>query len=846
MQREDVRPSLRAQPTGLGNLGGDSRRAVGLNSVVFQVPLDRVSKGDSNSSENLGSPKPLIKFGSRDMSSIKGALSPQSSLSIGGGNMIETQQSFSELSADRALNRRALGGQVPLGSQVLDVSFSQVGILVFHRMMPLLLISSFILVNFCPGSEYTNSICGEPGFFGLYYENASISVTSLALLGSSLVYIIYQCSEYWISKLSLIWSFRGFRVILRVWNFLMETLQPSEQPKPDIPPLNRTLAGIIYLITSVPLVFVAEAVLLFEFPTRLANSRFFSDYEIFRSVILGTLLAVMGCVLGSMVLSYTGVSIVAIVLICVSVTLFLLTVLSVWQMARDEGIGFTVALTNTLFMESSALKLSGLLNNTAPDDMSGGECPYLKTMRYRYTIDMRREGELKEFQIIQLLRNLKTNPTARKLYFASTNKLSVKIGRLAAQQLNKPEMIIYSINDDIRPKNSCEALVLTPDIDRSRALFSTIRDHSLVPWNTSEFHWWSGLPWAPSWRIGARDRTLFPFTGAMALNLCNPELLLELDIGSNEIGDEIAPDLSELIKKSKKLIYLEMGSNLFSNKGMEPIINSIVNHPSIRFVRLSSVLISIADLKTDCVIDLSLPRIYAAAVARCIEALFDCCYGTEDLTGSTLQLAPEPLPWEEKVYMGRIHEVAATEFRRVGRDLYRSLPPEAANNCMRRVAHRLGKFTLPDPHDELDLPPDKCVDGSVIRFPDLVEKRLYTCFLHPEFDLVFIAKIIEKFNHDIEEVDMHGMPLRGDAFKLLLRSLVSKKRIRQLNFTRCSISDPTCVADVIEFIIKSSESFMEINLTGNRAFNGKKDEIWKEISKCNKINTPRIIVDNTL
>jgi hypothetical protein len=39
---------------------------------------------------------------------------------------------------------------------------------------------------------------------------------------------------------------------------------------------------------------------------------------------------------------------------------------------------------------------------------------------------------------------------------------------------------------------------------------------------------------------------------------------------------------------------------------------------------------------------------------------------------------------------------------------------------------------------------------------------------------------------------------------------------------------------------------MEVNLLGNRGFNGKKNEIWSAISQSEKVNTPRIMVDNTL
>lgn len=824
----------------------DRRLGSGLSAKQLSFASDRpglLKKTSSLSFANkVDESKDSVLSGS-----FEKRLSPRGSWNQSLENVERLRKSFSEVSADRKSDRRQQSNS--WGTHVLAASFSPTGIFVFFRLIPLCVIIFFVLASFCPGSIHSKSFCGDRNFLGIYYEYPSVSLILLSLLGISLVYEIYQCSDFWIRVIETTRSRKLARIFQQIKVFIFDTIQPSEDAKFDTSPIWRPIAVFSYVILSPFLVVFTELALLFGSPFELSTGRFLSDYEIFRSVITGTVFATLGLI-GAIVTiaANSSPSAVGILLSVFSALSMFHIVLFLWQFSRDDETEFIVSFVNNCTLASHVSSLLPVETNSPglALDEAVGECPFYRSMRFRESVDFREQGHMRDFQIVQLLRNIRINPKLRRIYFSSSNKLSVKTGRFVAAQLKQSDSIVQLVNQ-IHITDRMEVIVLTPDMDRSRAILSRLHDSTLVPWNTEEISWKEGLPWAASRPMKSLDNTLFPFTGAIALAFANPDILLELDIGSNMIGDELADDLSQLVERSKKLMYLEVAQNQFTKKGMDKILNAIIHHPTLEFVRLSTVLLHIGSIRSDSLLDLSLPTIYQAAVSRCVDSLYDCCNDKSNLVGNaSAQVLTKLDPVSEKLYIGQIHEVAATQFRQSGRELYRSVPPGVANECIRRVAHRLGKYEIVDPHEKLDLPPDACVDAGIVRMKDIMENRLFMSFLHTDFDIALISKLIEQYNEHIEDLDMKGMPLTGDAFRMILNSLKQKKRIRSLNFSNCAIADPTCAEDVIKFVLESSETLMELNLIGNSAFNGKKNDIWKAISTSDKINTPRIMVDNTM
>jgi hypothetical protein len=854
MQTSDaLKPALRSSAAGI-NTGITKpkfeRGVSGASSVQFALekngsglpenPAQSLEKADANSS------RALKRYGSSEGALVlrSGIRSHGSGSALGSENVERLRKSFSNVSETRSAGPNRMAEQ-PIGSKILGGFFSPWGIFMYLRLAPLLLPVLYVLTSFCPGSSDSSSICGDPKFNGIYFEYPVLSLISLAIMVVVYMYLMFESSEYWISVIEDIRTLSLVRVIVRALGYVVDTVQPSADSKVDMSPIFRPLAVLFYGLFAPLLLLNAEVILLAGSPLSLSPHRFFADYEIFRTIIVGTILSVLGSFLAVLAIASNSLSIIGIALLAVSLLLLATNMLYIWQYARDDESEFIVAFINNCAIGSSIPKFNLSEQPLADGDERAGDCPFYRTMRFRPSVDFRHEGELRDFQIVQLIRNLKVNPRLTSLYFSANNKLPIRMARIMATQLQKPGMIVNRVNDHIRPLNQSEAIILTPDVDRARATLSTIHDHSLRPWN-NEIKWTQGLPWAPTLRTAARGATLFPFTGCLAINLANPDNLRELDLGSNRIGDELADDLTQLIAKSKKLYYLEIGGNFFTKSGIDKIVKVLINHPTIQFVRLSTVLIPISELRSSAVLDISLPRMYQNAVNRCVDSLFDSCSKSENLMGSTNKVAFKLPPAHEKVYLGLIHEVAAKEYRLVGRELYRSVPPELAKQCIRRVAHRLGKYQIEDPHGQLELPPDRCVDASVVKLKDMMENRLYTCFLHSDFDVMLISRMIDVHNTEIEELDLRGMPLDGEGFRMILNAVTGKERLRSVNFSYCGILDTTCTQDVINFIIRSSETLIEVNLQGNRAFDGQKDHIWATVSNSEKQNTPRIIVDSKM
>lgn len=763
--------------------------------------------------------------------------------SPGSENLERLRKSFSLLSDNKVVGSRETAFR--LGTRVLTLVFSPIGILVCYRLLPLSFTALYVLASFCPGSTSGESFCGDAGFDGLFSQHPAFAMVSISILVLGFVYVAAQCSSHWVQVIQTIRTLRSSQKVSKVVSVLVDTEQPTETTKISLAPLYRPVAVAIYTVIWAPLLVVSELVLLLRYPLRLASDRFLSDYEIFRFSVLAVAPSVLGVVVGISLMTMNSVSPVGTCLFLISICMIGINLLFVRQFSADDGVGFIAGFVATGFIATTVQGPSETRSvkdehfNLKLDETSG-DCPFYKTMSYRSTVDFREEKMLKDFQIVQFLRNLRINPRLKSVWFAPTNALHAEIGKLVANQLKDAGRVLETVNAlDIKKVMSGDALVQTPDTERCRILFTPALDSATV----NSVDWRDGLPWKTQPRLAAQEHTLFPFTASMCLSLAPVDLLVEIDLGSNGLGDEVAKDLSVLIYKAKKIFNLEIAQNAFSKKGIKRIIDVIIDHPAVEFVRLSTVLLVLSELRKDTILDLSVPKTYAHAVLRCVNSLFDACAICPELTGTTMDDAPRLPTSAEGFYFLQIASLLPAEYRLCGRELYRSVPPEVASQCIRRVAHRLGKYQIDDPHEELDLPADGCLDAGVVRSASLVERRLYTTFLH-EYDVMLIAKIVEVQNQDIEELDVKGQPLSMESFIALLKAVRKKPRLRSLNFSNCKISDPAVMEPLITFLIESPESLAEVNLMGNRAFNDKKEVIWSRLSASTRINIPRVLVDN--
>jgi hypothetical protein len=605
--------------------------------------------------------------------------------------------------------------------------------------------------------------------------------------------------------------------------------------------LSRAFSVSLYALFSLFFFLGSELALLLLHPFRMPSSLFLAEFEIFRSFVFGSLMGVMNLVTGALVIVNNSVSFIGILLIVVSSTSLILNIMFVMVYSADDRSSFLSSFVANCLISSHAPRLcvEGE-NNTCRD-----EFPFYRTLRYRREVDVQAEKNMTPFQILQLVNNLRVNPRLHRIFFSYQNGLSTASARLLAQYIRTSRSRIQINNLDLEKVLGSESIVVTPDSARVRALFSP-QEHGLVPWDTKRVRWQDGLPWTQkksddSSRLMAPE--LFSFMAALLIALADRGKLEELDLGSNNLTDQVSWEIAELILKAEKLAVVELGGNSFTIEGFKRIIGAIIHNPTVLFVRLSTVVVDIQLLRSSRIIDLSLPALYSRAVSRTVDALFEACSTNSDLTGS-FTTAPVKLNKSEQLkYFEKLYKTVANDFIGVGRELYRSVTPLVAELCVARTAHRLGKHILPDPGDTLDLSAARSIDGSVAKERDVMEEKMYMSFLS-EGDVVLISSMVEMHNDEIEEIDFRGIPLSGSQMGLLLRSLVTKHRLRSVNFGFCMIKDSNALADLLNFLRNCSQTLAEVNLKGNPAFAGKKDHIWTIIDSFPRACNPRVIVDN--
>ena len=191
--------------------------------------------------------------------------------------------------------------------------------------------------------------------------------------------------------------------------------------------------------------------------------------------------------------------------------------------------------------------------------------------------------------MIQFLNNLKINPKMTTVWFSRKNGLPVRLGKLLSNQLRQPGLLLQSVNMiSVAGTLEADVLLQTPDVERTRVLFSSAKDDAGVPWDARTVRWQDGLPGVLPKGPSAKDFELFPLTASLAISLSNPTALLEIDIGSNEMTDECTTELAELIFRASSLFNLEMANCHITPAGVAKIVDVIAGHPSMKFVRLST------------------------------------------------------------------------------------------------------------------------------------------------------------------------------------------------------------------------------------------------------------------
>ena len=777
------------------------------------------------------------------------------SLKVDTGPVNMSEVSVENLVSKRRLDQASSGiSDVSSGSMRLnsawfvrkvmhEVIFTPLGILLFYRLCPSGIMVLSVMVIFCPGSDHSRSFCGDPGFHGIYDTDSVFSVVSLIFLGVSLLFTLCMCSLFWIHMIEVVGKFRISLRVTRMLNTVLATVQPEEKEDVQPIPITRRLAVFLYVVFALLFLLISELTLLFLYPFRLAPGLFFGDYEIFRSVVFGSVMAVVNAVAGSLAIKENSVSPVGLILVGIAGASLLANLMFLFVYAVDDR--------SNIF---SAFVVNCSISPPAPrtfseDSDDEADFPFYRTLRYRKEVKVEKERKIKRFEILQLMKNLRTNSSLQKVTFSKENDLPAECGLLLAQFLKThPLTALLNVNGlDLNEIPTSLSLILSPDTLRVKALFGP-DEHGLVPWDTRRVRWQDGLPWSGLARTEdcsskSSPEQLFPFLIGFVLGLVDTGKLKELDLSSNELTDDVSKDIAEFLLRAEKLETIELGSNNFTLGEYRRIIGSVIRNRKIIFVRLSSVLIDIENIRTSRCLDLSLPTMYARAVAKCVDSLFDACAPEPTLTGSFATQPTKLSKQEERAYFERLSTVIANEFGSVGREYYRSVTPSVAQLCIARTAHRLGKHVLADPGNQLDLKPEQCIDGSIAKETDIVETKLYMSFLS-DADFVLISSIIDIQNDSIAELDLRGMPLTGNQISMILRCLISKSALKSLNFGFCGVKDPLALPELMKFLKTCSETLSEINLKGNPAFAGKKDHIWSLLDSYPRAFNPRIIVDN--
>jgi hypothetical protein len=753
-----------------------------------------------------------------------------------------------------------------IASTILANIFTPLGIFILYRFLPLMFYVFAPMAVFCPASvPLGTTLCGSVDFFGLLDSYYVLSILFMLFFGFSFLYVIFECSVYWIDRIQRLARSEATRRLKHSLLTMMNVAQQKELGVAAVPParvvveqqptnstgLLLSLPGAVYYLFGPLFVLFSELHVLLRSPFGLSSSRFFGDYEIFRTFVFGSGMGVFGLIMSVLFLvESAGIGLVGYCLLIVSGLLLLANILFAHQFAADDGSSFFSAFIACHYIPSHA---PDMIIEESGETEDIGDCPFYRTMRYRERIDFRGEGKLKDFQVAQMVNIFKKHCQIKELRFSVKNKISQTASAILCSCLHNGHMESVELINRIEVKELpfSNQLVLTPDVIRVLDFFRPNGDTDLVPWDKG-IRWQHGFWWIGQESVGdnppVREYFGFPFTVSVALSLVDPFKLIEIDLGSNELGDEVVAQLAQVVLKAVNLVYFDVGGNKFTEAGTKIIGSAISGNMKIVFARMNTVLLKLDEIRDAKVVDLSLPKIYTYAIDRCVEAVFDTVSEQPDvdlLRGDFLtQTAPlNVAPIVIQNYMKRLSNIVVGDYRFLARDMYRSVPPGLHRAIIERVAKRLSKFAVDDPGQRLDLPGDKSLTGTgLVTDHELLVERLYLSLLSPA-DIDLIGELITNQNDIVEEVDFRGMPLIGEMGHIILKSLYDKPTLKSLNLTSCFISHPSATEEILGILLKDNADLREMRLKGNPAFRGTSEKIWDIVGKPNRKGHPDIVVD---
>ena len=763
-----------------------------------------------------------------------------------------------------------------LARNILAQIFMPWGIFFFLRIMPALYLISAPLVIFCPAPSITTTVCGTAGSpGGLYEQYRIVSAIYLVFLGLMLVVISIECASNWIDYFDGLFvrpATQEFQLTLRTLfdvsqqdTTIREKVIASVGKDPKLAPPKRLWSRVAYILFFPVILCWSLIRLLLSHPTRLSDSRHYGDFEIFICFQTGTINGLLGIAAGVIAIVVNGgVSLFGYLLVLSASFLFLFAYLFSSQFAVDDERPHLSAILGLHFMPSrsaplvdsvgeidkaeepvssyaTSSKLPGS-NPTAKDPAI--DVPLYRTVRYRQRLDYRNEGALKDFQILQLVNLFNKHCQVTELWFNGANQISTGVAAvfcayLVSGRFEAIESINYLNVKELIMEN---ALVISPDAIRSESLFQPSNDSELVPWNP-EISWTDGLL-SKMYFPTAKDSKLFPFLASVAMSMIDPFRLVEIDLGANDLTDESVFQITSLITKSQNLFLLELGGNKFGlENGIKPLVRAITNHESVTFVRLSTVLLNVSDLRNSASIDLSLPRVYASGIERVIQSVFEACMEIDSLRSDFFGAAKLPTKRALENHYVTIRDMISRDYRYLGRDFFRTVTPNMVKHVLERVAHRVGKYIVPDPGPLLDLSGDRAVDGLYLNTErSLLEEKLYLSLLE-ECDILLVCSVIERWNEGLEEIDFRGMPLVGDMSRKILEMLGTRKKIRTINFTGCGIRVPDIAKNVLNLLRIDPPLLREIGMRGNLGMRGQAPVILKVLDEPDRKSHPNVIID---
>ena len=774
-----------------------------------------------------------------------------------------------------------------IARNILAQIFMPWGIFWFIRLVPFLYFVSAPLVLFCPPPDIETTICGLAGSPGGLYDGfrifAAIYIVFLLLM---LLVVLWESADPWINYFDSLFYHPNTKEFSITISSLFDVSQQDNTPvnqkvfaavkDPNFVPKKRLSNRVAYCLLAPLLLAYTLVRPLFQSPKRLSENRYYGDFEICICFQTGTINSLMGLVAGILaVVSNGGVSLFGYLLIISCISLFIFAYIFSNQFAADDERSHFSAFLTLHFMPSRTAPLVDSIDENedseSPDPLVSAridsnfpskppaprkqepvyDIPLYRTIRYRQRLDYRGEGQLKDFQVLQLINLFKKHCQVTELWFDANNGIStgaaaVFCSYLLSGSFEAIESVNYLNVKDLILEN---ALTMSPDAIRSESVFAPANDAELVPWNP-EISWRDGLWFGQRneddrrYSLTAKDSKLFPFLASVAMSMIDPFRLVEIDLGSNELTDESVFQISNLITKSQNLFLLELGGNKFGiENGFKPLVKAITNHETIKFVRLSTVLLNLAELRSSSSIDLSLPRIYASGIERVVQSVFEACLEVDSLKSDFFGTAKKASQRALENHYMIIRDMISRDYRYLGRDFYRTITPSMVKHVLERVAHRVGKYIVSDPGPRLDLSGERAVDGLYLNTERAVlEEKLYLSLLD-ECDILLVCAVIEKWNEGIEEIDFKGMPLVHDWSRHILEMLGDRKKIRTINFTGCGIRDPELPNHVLNLLRKDSPCLREIGMRGNPAMKGKTPAILRVIDEPDRKSHPNVIID---